>query len=137
MSTAEAEAAAEATAKARAEHAVHEGALRGALVTRTTNIIDTSTHYLDGGSERMIGRVLSDLDRTGEVEREGVVVVTKVGHVSPSSTSLPSGAVAHSAAPQQGQHQVRGRRGRRRGRRRRRETTLCGWCCVGAVWRDV
>lgn len=95
----------EELAAAQAEHATHEGALRGALVTGTTNLIDTSTHYMDGGSERMIGRVLSDLQRTAELHREGVVVVTKIGHVSPAATNLPAGAVAHSALPQQGQHQ--------------------------------
>ena len=40
------------------------------------NLVDTSTNYTDGGSERLVGRVVRGLDR-----RDELVVVSKVGYV--------------------------------------------------------
>ena len=45
------------------------------------NLIDTSTNYGDGGSERAVGRVLSELARSGGPTRAQVVVVSKIGYV--------------------------------------------------------
>ena len=45
------------------------------------NVIDTSTNYMDGDSERLVGSVLADLIRTGDVQRDQVIVVSKVGYV--------------------------------------------------------
>jgi uncharacterized protein YyaL (SSP411 family)/aryl-alcohol dehydrogenase-like predicted oxidoreductase len=45
------------------------------------NLIDTSTNYMDGESERLVGAVLQELIRAGEVAREEVIVVSKVGYV--------------------------------------------------------
>jgi uncharacterized protein YyaL (SSP411 family)/aryl-alcohol dehydrogenase-like predicted oxidoreductase len=45
------------------------------------NLIDTSTNYTDGGSERLVGQVLADLVRGGSLAREEVVVVSKIGYV--------------------------------------------------------
>ena len=45
------------------------------------NLIDTSTNYTDGSSERLVGNVLRALIESGGVTRDGVVVVSKVGYV--------------------------------------------------------
>ena len=45
------------------------------------NLIDTSTNYMDGESEQLVGSVLQGLMRAGDVAREEVVVVSKVGYV--------------------------------------------------------
>ncbi len=46
-----------------------------------SNLVDTSTNYTDGSSERLVGNVLRALTEAGGVDREGVVVVSKVGYV--------------------------------------------------------
>jgi uncharacterized protein len=58
----------------------HQAALAQALVSGC-NLIDTSTNYTDGGSERLVGRVLSDAVGNGDPPREAVVVVSKIGYV--------------------------------------------------------
>ncbi|MDP3091006.1 MAG: aldo/keto reductase [Nitrospira sp.] len=45
------------------------------------NLIDTSTNYMDGDSERLVGGVLSELVKAGQLAREQVVVVSKIGYV--------------------------------------------------------
>jgi hypothetical protein len=45
------------------------------------NLIDTSTNYMDGESERLIGSVLRELIAKGEVARDEVVVISKIGYV--------------------------------------------------------
>ncbi len=45
------------------------------------NLIDTSTNYTDGSSERLIGSVLADLMGKGELARDEVLVVSKIGYV--------------------------------------------------------
>ena len=45
------------------------------------NLIDTSTNYADGGSERLVGSVLVDLIKRNELTREEVIVVSKIGYV--------------------------------------------------------
>ena len=58
----------------------HRQALRDALAAGV-NLVDTSTNYTDGGSERMIGEVLREVTRAGEGHREEIVVVSKIGYV--------------------------------------------------------
>jgi hypothetical protein len=58
----------------------HREALAAALVSGL-NVIDTSTNYTDGGSERLVGAVLAELERRGDVRRDEVVVVSKAGYV--------------------------------------------------------
>ncbi len=58
----------------------HEQALRQAL-QGGINLIDTSSNYGDGGSERLIGRVLAEQFDAGELQREQVVLVSKVGYL--------------------------------------------------------
>mgnify|MGYP003401834507 FL=1 len=45
------------------------------------NLIDTSTNYMDGESEQVVGSVLQQLIRAGEVAREEIIVVSKIGYV--------------------------------------------------------
>ena len=61
-------------------HPEHRAALELALRSGL-NLVDTSTNYGDGRSERLIGEVLSTLIEKGELERSEVVVVSKVGYV--------------------------------------------------------
>src|SRR4051794_9136631 len=61
--------------------AVQEEALKLALRSGC-NLIDTSANYTDGGSERLIGRVLRELDRSR------IVVVSKAGYVQGTNLTL-------------------------------------------------
>ncbi|MDA1193462.1 MAG: aldo/keto reductase, partial [Candidatus Poribacteria bacterium] len=54
------------------------------------NLIDTSTNYTDGGSERLVGNVLRALIDSNAVARDQVVVVSKVGYVQGSNYRLAS-----------------------------------------------
>ncbi len=45
------------------------------------NLIDTSTNYMDGESEQLVGAVLQELIRAGEMAREEVIVVSKIGYL--------------------------------------------------------
>lgn len=58
----------------------HQQALMKALLNGC-NLIDTSTNYMDGDSERMIGSVLVQLITKGELSRDEVIVVSKIGYV--------------------------------------------------------
>ncbi|HKW85462.1 MAG TPA: aldo/keto reductase, partial [Nitrospiraceae bacterium] len=58
----------------------HREALAKALRSGC-NLIDTSTNYTDGESERLIGLVLAELIKKGELRREEVIVVSKIGYV--------------------------------------------------------
>jgi len=69
---------------------VHAAALRAAF-RAGVNLVDTSSHYCaaadgpnngHGASERLIGRVIAKALDTGEVERDEVIVCTKLGHVA-------------------------------------------------------
>ncbi|MGQ0811942.1 MAG: aldo/keto reductase [Nitrospiraceae bacterium] len=63
-----------------AQESEHRDALKKAL-REGCNVIDTSTNYMDGDSERAIGAVLAELIKQGELEREGVIIVSKIGYV--------------------------------------------------------
>ncbi len=58
----------------------HEAALRHAL-RGGVNLIDTSTNYADGGSERLVGAVLAGLQGEDGPSREAIVVVSKAGYL--------------------------------------------------------
>ncbi len=58
----------------------HREALRTAL-RRGCNLIDTSTNYMDGESEQLVGSVLRDMMRAGDLARESVIVLSKIGYV--------------------------------------------------------
>ena len=58
----------------------HREALKKALRT-SCNVIDTSTNYVDGDSERLVGSVLAELVGAGDLWREEIVVVSKIGYI--------------------------------------------------------
>lgn len=62
----------------------HGLALRQAL-QNGINLIDTSSNYADGGSERLVGRVLAELIDEGSLSREQIVIVTKSGYLQGSN----------------------------------------------------
>lgn len=66
--------------RADTHHPEHREALIKAL-REGCNLIDTSTNYGDGDSERLVGLVLSELIRKHELKRDEVVVVSKIGYV--------------------------------------------------------
>ncbi|MBI2000533.1 MAG: DUF255 domain-containing protein, partial [candidate division NC10 bacterium] len=65
----------------------HREALIAALQAGCT-LIDTSTNYTDGGSERLVGSVLAELTGDGRVPRDAVVVVSKIGYVQGENLAL-------------------------------------------------
>ncbi|GKS58491.1 hypothetical protein YTPLAS18_20180 [Nitrospira sp.] len=58
----------------------HREALIKAL-RQGSNVIDTSTNYSDGDSERLVGSVLAELTRKQEVQRQEVVLISKIGYI--------------------------------------------------------
>jgi len=67
--------------------AEHADALKLALRSGI-NLIDTSTNYTDGGSEKLVGRVLQELIAAGELQRDEVVIVSKAGYVQGQNMQL-------------------------------------------------
>jgi len=65
----------------------HAEALKLALRSGV-NLIDTSTNYTDGGSEKLIGRVLQELLAASELQRDEVVIVSKAGYVQGQNMQL-------------------------------------------------
>jgi aryl-alcohol dehydrogenase-like predicted oxidoreductase len=63
-----------------ATDAQYEDALRAAIANGL-NLIDTAINYRCQRSERVIGRVLEDLVRSGTIERDEIVLCTKAGYV--------------------------------------------------------
>ncbi|MEM9455724.1 MAG: aldo/keto reductase [Myxococcota bacterium] len=66
--------------RVRDDSALHRRALADAL-RGGVNLVDTSTNYGDGRSETLVGMVLANLVQQGELRREHVVVVSKVGYL--------------------------------------------------------
>ena len=58
----------------------HFDALREALLSGV-NVIDTAAHYGDGQSEFVVGRVLKELVDAKRVEREQIVLISKLGYL--------------------------------------------------------
>lgn len=58
----------------------HREALKAALQAGI-NLIDTSSNYTDGSSERLIGASLLDLINGGQAKRDELVIVTKAGFI--------------------------------------------------------
>ena len=66
---------------------VHRAAVAHALRSGC-NLVDTSTNYTDGGSERLVGAVLADLTKSGALRRDEVIVVSKAGYVQGHNLEL-------------------------------------------------
>jgi aryl-alcohol dehydrogenase-like predicted oxidoreductase len=58
----------------------HREALKEAIRSGV-NLIDTSSNYTDGSSERLIGQTLSDMIAEDLVRRDELVIVTKAGFI--------------------------------------------------------
>ncbi len=69
------------------ETPAHREALEKALLAGC-NLIDSSTNYTDGGSERCVGGVLGALVRAGKLRREEITVVSKIGYVQGTNLTL-------------------------------------------------
>ncbi|MBH0201182.1 MAG: DUF255 domain-containing protein [Nitrospira sp.] len=69
------------------QHADYRNALKKAL-RGACNLIDTSTNYTDGDSERLVGSVLAELTTSGEIRRDEVIVVSKIGYVQGQNLKL-------------------------------------------------
>ena len=65
----------------------HEKALRAAIGSGI-NLIDTSANYADGGSETLVGQVLENLTDMGEVQRDQIIVISKVGYLQGQNFTL-------------------------------------------------
>lgn len=65
----------------------HEKALSAALRSGI-NLIDTSANYADGGSETLVGQVLNNLAAGSQVQREQIIVVSKVGYLQGQNFAL-------------------------------------------------
>lgn len=62
------------------DNGIHEQALRFAL-QMGINLVDTSANYTDGSSERLIGRVITDLIENDELQRDELVIISKAGYL--------------------------------------------------------
>ena len=65
----------------------HRRALVAALVSGC-NLVDTSTNYTDGASERLVGEALREAAGTDGPARDAVVVVSKIGYVQGENLRL-------------------------------------------------
>ena len=65
----------------------HAKALRKALC-EGINLIDTSANYADGGSETLVGQVIEELIDAGDLKRDEIVVVSKVGYLQGQNYAL-------------------------------------------------
>ncbi|WHZ30289.1 MAG: uncharacterized protein OJF51_005092 [Nitrospira sp.] len=69
------------------QNAEYRDALKKAL-RESCNLIDTSTNYTDGDSERLVGSVLAELVASGEVRRDEIIVVSKIGYIQGQNLKL-------------------------------------------------
>ena len=53
----------------------------GTAFASGVNVVDTSTNYMDGESERLVGSVLRGLVAKRDLARDEVIVVSKIGYV--------------------------------------------------------
>ena len=58
----------------------HYNSLKKALLSGI-NVIDTSANYSDGGSEKLVGKVLRDIIQEQKINREDITLVTKGGYI--------------------------------------------------------
>jgi hypothetical protein len=71
----------------------HHESLRLAIQSGC-NLIDTSTNYSDGGSEKLVGDVLTELFHSERLARDEIVIVTKVGYVQGQNLKLAQERIA-------------------------------------------
>jgi aryl-alcohol dehydrogenase-like predicted oxidoreductase len=69
----------------------HRAALEQAL-SEGSNLVDTSTNYTDGHSERLIGEVIAGLFAQKRLARSEIVVVSKIGYVQGKNLEIAQAA---------------------------------------------
>lgn len=67
----------------------HEKALRKSIQSGI-NIIDTSSNYSDGGSEKLVGAVLNELIKEEKILRDEIIIVSKGGYIQGNNFELAS-----------------------------------------------
>ena len=67
----------------------HEKALVRAIQSGI-NILDTSANYSDGGSEKLIGKVVNELIEADMISRDEIVIVSKGGYIQGSNYDIAS-----------------------------------------------
>jgi len=65
----------------------HAKALRYALLNGF-NLIDTSSNYSDGGSEMLIGNLVSEMMERKEIYRDEIVIVSKAGYAQGQNLAM-------------------------------------------------
>ncbi|MGC4095786.1 MAG: aldo/keto reductase [Nitrospira sp.] len=65
----------------------YRDAMKQAL-RESCNLIDTSTNYTDGDSERLVGSVLAELVASGDVRRDEIIVASKIGYIQGHNLKL-------------------------------------------------
>src|SRR5262249_10329159 len=68
-------------------HPEHREALDSAF-GRGCNLLDTSTNYTDGATEACLGAALAEGASAARLEREAIVVVSKIGYVQGGNLAL-------------------------------------------------
>lgn len=68
------------TSRAHYKSEKHIRTLKGAIEAGC-NLVDTSSNYRNGDSEKLIANVMHHLVREGRIKREEIVVVSKVGYI--------------------------------------------------------
>jgi uncharacterized protein len=58
-----------------------QGAALARALQEGVNLVDTSTNYMDGESERLVGSVLRELTTKKALARDEIIVVSKIGYV--------------------------------------------------------
>jgi aryl-alcohol dehydrogenase-like predicted oxidoreductase len=59
---------------------IHYNALRKAILSGI-NLIDTSSNYSDGESEKLIGKVVNELINEEKIDRDEIIVISKGGYL--------------------------------------------------------
>jgi aryl-alcohol dehydrogenase-like predicted oxidoreductase len=70
----------------------HYNSLKKALLSGI-NVIDTSANYSDGGSEKLVGKVVHDLIREQKIKREDITLVTKGGYIQGQNLTVARGRI--------------------------------------------
>jgi aryl-alcohol dehydrogenase-like predicted oxidoreductase len=65
----------------------HQFALQMAIQSGV-NVIDTSTNYMNGDSELMIGTVLNGMIQDRIIDRENIVLMTKIGYIQQENMNI-------------------------------------------------
>ena len=85
----------------------HRNALEKAIQDGC-NLIDTSTNYADGQSERLVGTVVKDLIAKRFITREEIILVSKIGYVQGNNLARAESR-EQTGKPLSGNGQIRGR----------------------------